>query len=620
MDVRKWIRNNRILIFDGGMGTYYAEKTGRFNVRCEDANIEAPEVVEEIHDQYIEAGCNAIKTNTFGVNAGNLGGNEEWSEALLSAGYDIAVRAAGDARENKGREVFVFADIGPVSNVPHADTRRDYDEIDALEECCGIIDVFLKKGAENFLFETLSSDEYIFDAVRYLKKKSPEAYVIISFAVQPDGYTREGIPGSDALRRAYEDENVDCCGVNCVSGAHHLLQFVKTLGFRDGRKPFSFMPNAGYPTVIDNRTFYGNTPSYFAEKMAEAVENGIDIIGGCCGTTPEYIGSMFRELASRDLLKGKIVSDASAEADSQLKEEKTPGGRKIRRKNRFAEKLLAGERVIAVELDPPPDANIDTFMDCAGRLKRSGADIITIADCPVAHARVDSGLLACKVMREVGIQTLPHMTCRDRNINATKAMLMGMNIEGINNVLVVTGDPIPTAEKDEVKSVFNFNSRMLINFISRLNESLFVDDPYNVCGALNINALNFEHQLRHAEKKQESGVNAFLTQPVLSKQGLKNLRIAKKRLKGKILCGIMPVVSYRNAQFMNSEISGIKIDDDIIEKYKDKDREQCAKLAVQISLRFMKSAEAYSDGFYLITPFRRVEIIEEILEKYGRDR
>ena len=196
-------------------------------------------------------------------------------------------------------------------------------------------------------------------------------------------------------------------------------------------------------------------------------------------------------------------------------------------------------------------------MKGAKTLKALGVDAITIADCPIARARVDSSLLACKLKRELNITTIPHMTCRDRNINATKALLLGLNIEGVNNVLVVTGDPVPSAKKDEIKTMFSFNSVVLAKHITTLNEEIF-KNPFNVCAALNVNAINFEAELNQARKKIESGVSVFLTQPVLTKEAVENLKLAKKTLDAKILGGIIPVVSYRNACFMNNEISGIR--------------------------------------------------------------
>ena len=205
------------------------------------------------------------------------------------------------------------------------------------------------------------------------------------------------------------------------------------------------------------------------------------------------------------------------------------------------------------------------------------------------------------------------MTCRDRNIIATKALLLGLNIEGVNNVLVVTGDPVPTSERGTIKSVFNFNSVVLANYIHDLGEE-FIRGPFRVFAALNLNALNFDIQLRHAKEKLEHGVDAFLTQPVHSDRALENLKMSRGELSGKILGGVMPIVSHRNACYMNSEIAGISVSDEIIAQYEGLDKEQASRLAVSLTTEIARSMEPFVDGYYMITPFMRTDLICEIMK------
>jgi len=239
-------------------------------------------------------------------------------------------------------------------------------------------------------------------------------------------------------------------------------------------------------------------------------------------------------------------------------------------------------------------------------------DAVTIADCPIARARVDSSLIACKLHRELGLDVIPHMTCRDRNINATKALLFGLQIEGIRNVLVVTGDPIPSEDRQEVKGVFNFNSQILAGYIRDLNETMFTS-PFMVFGALNLNAVNFEAELAKAKRKVTQGMEGFLTQPVHSRQALFNLKRARKELQAYILGGVLPIVSHRNAVYMNNEISGIEVDEEIVAMYEGTTRKEAQKLAVDISCKTMDEMRPYIDGYYLITPFNRVEIIADMI-------
>ena len=208
-----------------------------------------------------------------------------------------------------------------------------------------------------------------------------------------------------------------------------------------------------------------------------------------------------------------------------------------------------------------------------------------------------------------------HIHLADKiNLNATKALLLGLSMEGVHNVLLVTGDPIPTEDRDEVKTVFNFNSRKLARYVSGLNETT-LRTPFRIFGALNLNARNFEMQLKIAKEKEENGVKGFLTQPVLSAEALENLKLARKELKGYILGGIFPVVSYRNACFLNNEISGMRVCDEIISLYEGKDRDEAEELAVTISATIAREIAPYTDGLYLMTPFKRVELMKRILEK-----
>ncbi|MBQ9349149.1 MAG: methylenetetrahydrofolate reductase, partial [Oscillibacter sp.] len=282
----------------------------------------------------------------------------------------------------------------------------------------------------------------------------------------------------------------------------------------------------------------------------------------------------------------------------------------------FGEKLEAGERVIAIELDPPADDDGGYFLEGARRLRDAGADIVTIADCPVGRARADSSLMACMLRRE-GVEPLPHMTCRDRNLNAVKALLLGLSMGEVRNILLVTGDPIPSESRDEIKSVFNFNSRKLARYIRGLHGSA-LRTPFRIFGALNINARNFDAQLFSAKEKEASGMAGFLTQPVLSPEAQDNLKLAREALQGKILGGIFPVVSYKNAVFLNNEVAGIRVSEEMIARYEGKSREEGEDLAVELSLRTAEEIGPWTDGLYLVTPFRRVALMERILGELAR--
>ena len=589
-DIRELLQT-RPLLFDGAMGTYYKAAPG---VECEQANLTDPAGVLAVHQEYLAAGADAVKTNTFSLPRLAAAHTPGW-EQLAQAGWQLAVQAA----EETGAAV--FADLGPAP---------DTEAVPAGQVYTAVAKQFTALGARNFLFETLSSDAGLLDAVGAIKAEVPDAFVLVSFAVLPDGYTREGMYCKDLARRMQESGIVDAVGLNCVSAPGAMRTLAKQLG---GTLPLSVMPNAGYPVVTRTQVKYQGRPEYFARELGRlAAEGTVQILGGCCGTTPAHIAALRAELDSLPV----VEKTAPAEEFSTVKEQT------VENEDAFLRKLNAGEKVIAIELDSPRNADLTGYLEGAKKLQAAGADLLTIADCPIAQARMDSSLVACRVHRELGLCTLPHMTCRDRNLNATKALLLGLYAEGVREVLAITGDPIPTAERDEVKNVYQFNSRKLAQYIVSLaGEGREMPGPMTVFGALNLNARNFDVELRRAKEKLENGMSGFLTQPVLSAQAVENLRKSRETLgaDAKILAGIMPVVSQRNAIFMENEINGIHVEDWIIEKFAGLDRAQGEELGLAISLEMAKAALPYADGLYLMTPFNRVALMERLIGRLKQE-
>ena len=567
------------LLFDGAMGTYYKAAPG---LACEQANRTDPEGVLAVHRAYLAAGAQALKTNTFGLTA--LAARQEpgW-QALADAGYALAAQAAGES-------AYVFADLGPAPDTEARPAGQVYAEV-----ACRMLD----QGATHFLFETLSSDAGVLEAVRAIRARCPGAYVLVSFAALPDGYTREGLPCQTLLRRMAESGLVDAAGLNCVAAPGAMAALVQQLGQQG--LPLSVMPNAGYPVVARTQVRYQGQPAYFAQTLAALAGQGVRILGGCCGTTPEHIRALAEALAAQP----------AAPAEQRPAPAAPPAAQPPQAEDAFLRRLRSGQPVIAVELDSPKTA------DLTGYLASAGADILTIADCPVARARMDAALVACRVHRELGLCVLPHMTCRDRNLNATKALLLGLAAEGVGEVLAITGDPIPTAERDEVKSVYQFNSRKLAQYILSLAGEGGLPARMAVFGALNLGARNFAVELRRAEEKLACGMTGFLTQPVLCTQALENLRLARQTLgsRAKLLAGVLPVVSLRNAQFLDSEVNGIQVEPELVQRFAGLDKAAGEALGLEVAFEAAKAALPYADGLYLMTPFQRVNLMEALIAR-----
>lgn len=571
-----------VLLFDGATGTALCAQSGEGEA-VERLCLTQPQRVLALHRAYLAAGCKAIKTNTFAAHVSLACENKDDQKTLIRAAYDLA-RRAGDAYD-----AAVFADIGPAPT-----------DADSAAACyIAMAEQYLNVGATCFLFETMQSGEGLAEAAAYIKASCPDAWIMVSFAADADGFTRAGEQASALALQMSACGAVDAIGLNCICGAYHIRQLLSTLDIGD--KLMSAMPNAGYPHVEEGRTYYDSAPAYYAQQVMECVKAGARIVGGCCGTTPEHIRQIARLLGTPMPPRVRMGDEKAAQPPEK-------GCR-----SRILRRLEQGRRITLVELDPPRSADIGGFMEGARQLEQAGADAITIADCPIGRARMDSSLLACKLSRELGIEALPHMTCRDRNVNATKALLLGLSMENVHNVLAVTGDPIPTGDRGSVKSVYQFNSRVLAKFIRGLGESGEAE-PFFVCGGLNINAVRFDSELDRAKEKMDCGVSAFLTQPVLSEQAALHLERARDELRGaKLIGGLFPVVSEKNARFLQSEVHGITVDEAVVRAYARLDRAQGEDMAVRLCREAASRISPFVDGYYIMTPFQRVELVCRVI-------
>ena len=571
-----------VLLFDGATGTALCAQSGEGEA-VERLCLTQPQRVLALHRAYLAAGCKAIKTNTFAAHVSLACENEDDQKMLIRAAYDLA-RRAGDAYD-----AAVFADIGPAPT-----------DADSAAACyIAMAEQYLNVGATCFLFETMQSGEGLAEAAAYIKASCPDAWIMVSFAADADGFTRAGEQASALALQMSACGAVDAIGLNCICGAYHIRRLLSTLDVGD--KWMSAMPNAGYPHVEEGRTYYDSAPAYYAQQVMECVKAGARIVGGCCGTTPEHIRQIARLLGTPMPPRVRMGDEKAAQPPEK-------GCR-----SRILRRLEQGRRITLVELDPPRSADIGGFMEGARQLEQAGADAITIADCPIGRARMDSSLLACKLSRELGIEALPHMTCRDRNVNATKALLLGLSMENVHNVLAVTGDPIPTGDRGSVKSVYQFNSRVLAKFIRGLGESGEAE-PFFVCGGLNINAVRFDSELDRAKEKMDCGVSAFLTQPVLSEQAALHLERARDELRGaKLIGGLFPVVSEKNARFLQSEVHGITVDEAVVRAYAGLDRAQGEDMAVRLCREAASRISPFVDGYYIMTPFQRVELVCRVI-------
>ncbi len=568
--------------FDGAFGTYYRTLTGSGHP-CEMANLTDPASVLKIHKAYVEAGADAVKTNTFGANPGTM--DAETLARILREGVRLAREAAGERAQ-------VFADIGPVSSADR----------DAAEDFLALSRAFAGEGLTRFLFETMDEFASLIPAIRWIRSAMPGGVVAVSFAASQDGYTGAGIFYRDLIDAA-RAEGADFVGLNCVSGPAHMMGLLRRLDLSRG--DVMAMPNAGYPARVNGRLLYEDNPGYFAEKLRDMKRLGVRVLGGCCGTTPEHIRRAVSRCAGAEGLP-------PAEARPREPQEIPAAGHPLGVK-------LARGKIALVEVDPPVDADVGHFMSAARRMRDAGADAVTLADAPLARARADSLMMAALTLREAGIDALPHLTCRDRNRIAVRGALLAAHAAGIRGALIVTGDPIPGAahgpgESAADKGVFNFNAFTLIEFLRGMNAGPFAQAPFLILAALNVNAQNFDAELRRAALKVEKGAEGFITQSIFSAESVANLRRAAEALGVPVIAGIMPVASHKNAVFLNNEVPGISIPKAFVDGLENQPRDVVTERSLSFCRDLIGEARDHCAGFCLMTPLRRADLAEALLK------
>jgi len=585
--IREYLKNH-ILITDGATGTYYAELTGDSTRYCELANVDHPERIRQIHTEYIKAGAHLIRTNTFAANSVTLNLTRDQLKPILVQAVHHARTAVGNG------DCFIAANIGPIPRAGMAD-------LDILDEYRFLVDTFLDEGLTVFNFETFSDLEYLPEITGYIKSRMPNAFIITQFTITADGFTRKGIRLEKVISQLQQIASIDAYGFNCGVGPAHLNRLLEKMDW--GNDLVAALPNAGYPEIINERTVYVHNPEYFAGQMLRLKDHGIKILGGCCGTTPLHIQALVHALQEPASITAKKRKTVWTAPNNTPKPSIMEGATK--------------DLIVAVELDPPFDTSFRKILDGASVYKEAGIDLVTIADSPMGKARIDSVAMAAKIRREIGVETLPHLCCRDRNINAIKSTLLAAHMEGIRSVLAVTGDPLPDgAKEDGIKHVFNLNSLSLIRFINELNRDIFPEDPFTIAAALNLNAQNRSLEIERMHKKAALGASLFLTQPVFSDAVCASFATLSKPHGVKILAGILPIVNRRNALFLQNELPGVTIPDELINRFTDDmSRDEAQEIGIQLAVEIAEKLRPFVDGFYFITPFNRTGMIVEILQR-----
>lgn len=592
MNIREYLKKSK-LIADGSFGTYYSQKYKTVDIP-EYANITASQRISEIHTEYINSGAKLIRTNTFASNTYSLDCSIEEVKENIKAAYKIAKEAV----EQSGKEIFIAGNIGPVPAV----FQPDFEAVE--EEYYQIAKTFIDEGADILCFETFTQSEHIMPAIKRIKEEC-NPFIIVQFCVNQYGYSEAGESAERLVSETAFLKCVDAVGLNCGVGPAHMQQILSRINLNNNCF-VTAMPNAGYPLLVRNRVKYADNPIYFASKVNDMALLGADIIGGCCGTTPDYI----REVAKTVDLTPTVKSDET----SANNENEKPVIKKSFFRN--ADGTIKDKKLIAVELAPPFGADDKKLLEAAHSLKGLGVDVLTFPDSPSGRTRIDSVLMAQKVKNVTGFEVMPHICCRDKNAIAMRSTFLGASINDINNFLIITGDPIPVMARQVVKSVFNFDSVGLMRIADEMNSEALKDSPLTYGGAINQSRRRIESEIKRVQKKMEAGAEFFLTQPVFTAEDAERLRRVKEETGARILCGIMPLVSRKNALFMKNEISGVNVTDEVIERYPENaDREDGENVGVELAKEMIAATRDFADGYYFSFPFNRTYLLKRIIEE-----
>ena len=625
----------RPLLCDGAMGTLLYARGVTYEQCFDELNITQPELIQSIHREYISAGAQIIETNTFGANRVKLDGYQLGDRVREI--NSRAVRLAREAREISGQPVFVAGAVGPSGQPLQAPNEQ------RLSELRGIfreqIEALLEGGADLLILETFSSLAELRQAV-LAAQEAGGVPIVAQMSFYEDGHT---LSGQSAARVAavLNDLGVNVMGTNCSVGPaatldvmQEMISAVKQLGDDLQATPalFSAQPNAGLPTRIGNRFFYMATPDYFADYALRFAQAGVHLIGGCCGTTPRHIAAMRKALDAyygistqfptvmvketeekvTETSNGPTTIAGLIEEEVILPRQGTP--------TRLQEKLASGEFVVSVELDPPKGLNPTKILEGAALLQQAGVNCINIADSPMARVRMGCIAMARLIQDHLGLETIIHFTTRDRNLMALQSELLGAHALGIRNILALTGDPLRLGDYPNTTGVWDVDSIGLIQVLRGMNEghdaagsSIGAQSCFHIGAALNLNMTEEEttQEIEKFRRKLEAGAHFIMTQPIYELAPLLRFleRVGKPSIP--VILGCIPLHSWRHAEFLNNEVPGITIPEEVRARMRaagERGHEEGLKLAQEL----LSAARSMVQGVYLMPSYGRYDVVGKL--------
>ena len=615
-DFLNLISAEKPLLADGAMGTLLHERGISFEACFDDLNLSDPRVVGDVHREYIEAGAQIILTNTFGANAYKLKkhGLVDKLHAINTASVELARRIVMASF----KDVLIAGDIGPLGvrlapfgRVLPEEARRIFsDQIKAL----------LEADIDLLIFETMTDLYEIREAIHAAKALSPHTPIVASMTFTRDDRTLLG-DNPRKVAKALKTYGTDVIGINCSGGPNQLLRILHEMRSVLPDEKYWVKPNAGWPEQMGGRIFYPASPDYFGDYARSFWKAGVDVIGGCCGTTPGHIAAMRKSLDSEQPIELN---------GSKFQSEKIPIEEKTRSKpTRLARKLSAGKFVIAVEMDPPRGLSTHKLLAGSSLLADAGADVIDVADSPMARMRMSPWAVCSLIQRKVKIETVLHFPTRGRNLLRVQGDLLAAHALKVRNIFVVMGDPTAIGDYPDAMDNFDLAPSGLVKLIKQ-GFNTGVDHAGTEIGqptsffagcALNLTAPDPQRELRVLRRKIKGGADFVLTQPIYSTEPLDKFKALYEEKYGQfpipILVGILPLASDRHAAFLQQEVPGIHIPEPIHQLMRSAG-EKSAQEGIRIAIEMISQLKERAGGIYLMPAFNRFDYAAEIIEEISR--
>jgi methionine synthase I (cobalamin-dependent)/5,10-methylenetetrahydrofolate reductase len=613
-DFRELLASDGIYVFDGAIGTRFYDKGVYINRSYDELNLTAPDLVREVHAEYVKAGADIIETNTFGATRHRL-----LQYGLENKLREINIEGVKLAREAAGDSVYVAGAIGPLDLriEPYGPTSFD----EAKEMFAEQISALLEADVDLFVLETFSDLSEIQQAIRAVKELC-DLPIVAQMTISTEGKT---VFGADAeiFTKRLDEYGADVIGLNCGVGPTHILTALERMRGATTKK-LSAQPNAGLPRDVQGRQFYMCSPEYMSKFAKRFIKAGATFIGGCCGTTPQHIkliSDSVRAVSPRKLKTALKQTESAKVID--LKPVDVQVVPQEQRSN-WARKLARGEFVTSVEVLPPKGCDAAKTLESIKLLKTAGVDAVNIPDGPRAQTRMSAQATAILVEREIGIEAVLHYCCRDRNLLGMMSDLLGAAALNVHNLLIITGDPPKMGPFPDATAVFDIDSIGLTNMVNKLNHGLDLGNnpigcptAFSIGVGVNPGAINIEEEIRRFEWKVEAGAEYAITQPVYDTKQLRDFLKRIEHCKIPIVAGIFPFVSIRNAEFMHNEVPGVVVTQEILDRMRkasDISKEAARDEGLQIARESLVEIRDLINGVQVSAPFGNVKYALQVFD------